>query len=607
MLTPEWQKIQFPDVLISSATISKIMSPENLIEVSYEVANKVGGIHQVLKSKAGKMDEYYDNYITIGYYNEEKADEEFVPRKCPEFVEPVKELEKEGIKVHCGAWRVGPQPFCLLVDPSGMEKSIDEVKDELYQKYGIDSIDAGEDFDHPVKWSYAVGRVIEKLEKELEGENVVHLHEWLSGPAITNFDSPSVFTTHATVLGRTLSNSEVDLQAAIDEGEIDDDLADQYGVKPKHQVEKMAAQESDIFATVSELMCDEAEAVLEERPDVITPNGFNVEDFPSLEELSYLHKKKKDDVKEFLSAYFEPYYDVELEKDPRILFISGRYEIHNKGVDMLIDALSKINEQDGDEFFVFFFIPTDTEGVKSEVLENMSLYQELEDYIDGVMPEIRKRVLNSLTSLDDPGKEINKLFSESSQDWKSFQESFHDRRKKRPPKSAFELNYMKDDILDMMYRRGLENKEEDRVKVIFYPTYLSVGDKLLSMSYEEAIKASSAGIFPSYYEPWGYTPVETAANGALSITTDMAGFGQFLMENTSEDDRKGIRVLERKDRDYEDAKNDLAEMIEDIIGYSKTEITERKHNARKLAQLTSWDRLGEKYREAHEKAVEKSN
>jgi glycogen(starch) synthase len=583
------------------------MSPETLIEVSFEVANKVGGIHQVLKSKAEKMDEYNENYITVGYYDEEKAQDEFAPRSEPEFMEPVEELEEEGIEVKFGVWRVSCQPLCILVDPSGMEKSVDEIKKEMYGEHGVDSIDAGEDFDEPVKWSYAVGKVIEKLEEELEGEKVVHLHEWLSGPAMMNFESSSVFTTHATVLGRTLSNSSVDLQGAIEEGEVEDSLADEYGVKAKHQVEKMAAQQSDVFVTVSELMQDEAEAVLDRKPDIITPNGFNVEDFPSLEELSYLHKKKKTEVKEFLRAYFEPYYDIDLEHDPRILFISGRYEVHNKGVDLLIDALSDINEKEGEEFFVFFFVPTETEGVKSEVLENMSLYQELEDYIDSMMPRMRKRMLNSLTSLENPGEGVKELLEDTSQDWKSFRDLFHDRKKKRPPKTPFELTYLKDDILDMMYRRGLENRKGDRVKVVFYPTYLSKGDKLLSMDYQEAIKASSAGIFPSYYEPWGYTPVETAANGALSITTDMAGFGQFLVEETEEQERKGIRVLERKDRDYEDVKKDLAGMIEDIIGYSKTEITERKHNARKLAQLTSWDRLGEKYREAHEKAVDESN
>lgn len=580
------------------------MKPENFIEVSYEVANKVGGIYQVLSSKAGKMEDCYgENYITIGYYNAEKAEEELAPRES--FLQEMElETEIDGIDIYTGVWRVSGQPACILVDPSGMEKSTDEIKKEMYENYGIDSIEAGSDFDDPIRWSYAVGKVIEELEEKLEGKTVVQLHEWLSGPAMMNFESSTVFTTHATVLGRALSNTDFDLRAAVEEGEVDDSLAEEYGVKAKHQTEKMAAGESDVFTTVSETTGEEAAAVLDEEPDKILPNGLNVEEFPSLEELSYQHKKKKQEMKEFLRAYFEPYYDVNLEDDPRIFFISGRYEFHNKGLDVFIDALSELNEEEGDDFFVFFFVPADVKGVKSEVLENMSLYQELEDYVDSVMPEVRQTLLNSLTSDKDPGENLKKLVENTSTGLKSLQKNFHDRRDKTPPNCAFDLSYSNDSILEMMHEKGLRNREEDRVKVVFYPTYLSMGDKLLSMSYKDAIIASSAGIFPSYYEPWGYTPVETAANGALSVTTDMAGFGKFLQEETEEKERKGIQVLERADVSDEEAAENLADILRNYVSYPRTEITERKHNARRLAQLTSWEKLGDNYLEAHEKALE---
>lgn len=581
------------------------MEPENFIEVSFEVANKVGGIYQVLNSKSAKMKDYYDdNYITIGRYDGEEVRDDFNPSKCPKEVEKLKEQDLEGIEIHCGSWMISGQPTCILIDPSGMEKSADEIKEEMYEEHGVDSLGVGEEFDDPVKWSYAVGKVISVLEEELEGETVVQLHEWLSGPAMMNFDSPSVFTTHATALGRALSNSDYDLQEAVERGEVDDELATEYGVKAKHQVEKMAAHESSVFTTVSKTTAREAEAVLDREPDKILPNGFNVEEFPSLEELSYQHKQKKKKMKEFLRAYFEPYYDIDLEDDPRILFISGRYEFHNKGLDVFIDALGQLNEQEGDDFFVFIFVPSDVKGAKPEVLENMSLYQELENYVEELNPRIRNSLLNSLTSNGDPGEELKEVIDQTSATVESLQRKFHSKGD-RPPTSAYDLSYPHDEILERLYENGLENKEGDRAKVIFYPTYLSRGDKLLSMDYNDAIVASSAGIFPSYYEPWGYTPVETAANGAISVTTDMAGFGQFLYDNTEEDDRKGIRVLDRKDVPDEEVAENLAEMIGDIVSYSKTEITERKHNARKLAQLTSWEKLGENYSEAHKMALEK--
>lgn len=580
------------------------MEPENFIEVSFEVANKVGGIYQVLNSKSGKMKEYYgDSYITVGRYDEEEVRDDFNPSKCIEEVEALKDKDLEGIDVYCGVWMIPSQPACVLVDPSGMEKSADEIKEEMYEEHGVDSLEAGEEFDEPVKWSYAVGKVVSALEEELEGDTVVQLHEWLSGPAMMNFDSPSVFTTHATALGRALSNSDFDLQKAVEEGNIDDSLAEKYGVKAKHHVEKMATHQASVFTTVSKTTAEEAEAVLDREPDQVLPNGFNVEDFPSLEELSYQHKEKKNKMKEFLRAYFEPYYDINLENDPRILFISGRYEFHNKGLDIFIDALGELNQREGEDFFVFIFVPSAVEGAKPEVLENMSLYQELKNYVEDINPEIRGSLLNSLTSGQDPVEELEEVINETSSTVESLQRKFHSKGEK-PPTSAFDLSYPQDEILDRLYQNGLENSEQDRVKVIFYPTYLSRGDKLLSMDYNDAIVASSAGIFPSYYEPWGYTPVETAANGALSVTTDMAGFGKFLVENTDSSDRKGIRVLERRNVDDDKAAGNLADMIEDIVSYSKTEITERKHNARKLAQLTSWDRLGENYLQAHKIALE---
>ena len=581
------------------------MQPDNLIEVSFEVANKVGGIYQVLKSKSGTMQDFYgENYLTVGFYDKDSAREDFAPREDHRFQEIFDELEeKTGAKFHYGVWNIPTSPRCILVDPEGLEKDVDEIKTFLWEEYGVESLNAGREFEEPLEWGYAVGKLVQRLEKEFEGQTVVQLHEWLSGTAMHYFESPSVFTTHATVLGRALSNSDFDLDSAVKEGHVDQGLAEDYGVKSKHQVEKTSAKQADVFTTVSKATGREATAVLEEKPDKILPNGFNVEEYPSLEELSYNHTEKKKDVKRFLQAYFEPYYDVKLEDDPRILFISGRYEFHNKGIDLLIDALGRLNDTQGEEFFVFFFVPTGIEGEKLEVLENLSLFEELEEYIDSAMPEIRTALLNSVTSNSDlEGKVLDII--EGDGKVKSLKNNFHAKKSGKPPLCAFDLSYTGDDILEAFRQNGLSNSEDDRVKVVFYPEYLSVGDKLLNMDYQDAVVASSAGIFPSFYEPWGYTPVETAANGALAVTTDKAGFGQFLEEKTDPQERKGIKILERENQSYEEASKDLAEMVDEIVSYSKTEITERKHNARKLAQLTSWRKLGENYREAHRKAVE---
>lgn len=579
------------------------MSGLDFVEVSFEVANKVGGIHQVLKSKSSFMEEEYgDAYLTVGFYDGSSEFDEFAPRENP-YSHVFSRLEKEGIKCYYGVWDVQTQPRSILVDATGLEKNLDELKSEYWDKYGVDSLEAGQDFEEPLRWGYAVSRLIEELEKE--EDFVVQLHEWLSAVPALELDSPTVFTAHATVLGRALANSGYELNQMVKDGEIKEKHVQEMGVAPKHTLERAAAENSDVFTTVSDITAREASAVLGVEPDKVLPNGFNIEDYPSLEKLSVNHTQKKEKVLDFIKAYFEPYYSVDLQNDPRIFFTSGRYEYHNKGFDMLIEALGEVNERPGENIYFFFFVPAANTGPDLEVLENKSLYEELKSYVDDQMPKIRGSMLNAVTSGEDPVKKAEDIISRTEK-LDSLQKNFRDKKKGSPPLSAFNLEDKNDEILSGLKANGLTNTEDDRVKIIFYPTYLSAGDNLLSMGYEEAVVASSAGFFPSYYEPWGYTPVETAANGALALTTDLAGFGRFLEEEADKTERKGIKVLERTSCSYEESVENLALLIEEFSNYDRTEITERKHNARKLAHLTSWNKLGDKYIEAHKLAVEKN-
>ncbi|MDY6774702.1 MAG: glycogen/starch synthase [Halobacteria archaeon] len=584
------------------------MHPDNLIEVSFEIANKVGGIHQVLKSKARKMREYYgSSYVTVGFYNEESFRNEFATRHEAEHdhAEVIRRLDAEGIDCYTGVWNVPGSPRCILVDASEAEIQTDEIKKEMWERHGIDSLGTGGDYDEPLRWGYAVGRLLEELQDALSGTTVVHGHEWMSGPAVLKSSMPTVFTTHATVLGRALSNSDYSLVEAVEEGNVDESLASEYGVKPKHEMEKVTAREADVFTTVSENTGRETQAVLGVEPDMILPNGLDMRDYPHLGDLSYRHQTEKKQVENFLRAYFEPYYNIDVEENPKILFTSGRYEFRNKGLDVLIRALGEVNREEGDEVFVFILVPGDVEQQKMEVLENFSLYRELEDYVDEVMPKIQTTIINSLTSGYDVLERLDEALYEDSSALLSLKRNFRAKENENPPLCAFDLRYPEenDEVLSALRENGLRNRETDRVKVVFYPTYLSVGDRLLSMEYDDFVIASSAGIFPSYYEPWGYTPVETAANGSLSVTTDMSGFGQFILENTDAEEREGIRIIRRRDKSDEEVVLVLADIIEEFVGYSESEIAERKHNSRKIAQLTSWDELGQYYRQAHGMAL----
>jgi glycogen(starch) synthase len=585
-------------VFILKLDAIQFMAEVDLLECSFEVGNKVGGIHQVLESKSGKMENQYgEKYLTVGYYDEGKAVDEFIPRENP-YSQIFSKLEEEGIECYYGVWNVKSRPRTILVDASGLEKDVDDIKEEYWERFGIDSINAGQDFDEPLKWGYAVSRLVQELEKKFDF--VTHFHEWLSGAPVFHIDSPTAFTCHATVLGRAISNSG--RTVSIEDIEDPDGLAENLGVKAKHQLEKKISDNSDFFTTVSEVTGREAENILDKEPDKILPNGFNTSDYPGREDLSLNHVEKKKDLKRFLRAYFEPYYSVDLDDDPRIFFTSGRYEFHNKGYDLLIEALGELNREKGDEIFFFFFVPADSGNPKKQLLNNKSMYNELEEFVDSHLDELKNELLDSVTSNEDPSEKLKDFFD--SEKLESLNQNFHRKEGERPPLSAFNLRNENDRITSKLREEGLLNREDDRVKVVFYPTYLSVGDQLLSLDYEDAVRGCSAGIFPSFYEPWGYTPVETAANGALAVTSDFSGFGQYLCNQTDSSERNGIRVLERSSVDWEESRENLAEILEEFNSYEKAEITERKHNARKLAELTSWEKLAENYREIHEEARE---
>ncbi|MCK5289765.1 MAG: glycogen/starch synthase, partial [Candidatus Aenigmarchaeota archaeon] len=449
---------------------------------------------------------------------------------------------------------------------------------------------------------------------------IAQFHEWMAGVALLylkdkNIDIATVFTVHATMLGRSIAGTGGDLEDMIMDGlarkkTVDKKVAYDYHVQAKHLTEIACAKNSDIFSTVSATTATEAEFILGKKPDIVLPNGLDMQKFPSMEKLSYQHKIEKDRMLSFISAYFEPYYNVTL-KDPRIIFISGRYEYHNKGLDTFIDALGQLNERLKKEkhkqhTFVVIAIPSDIRGENLEVLENFSLYSELEDHVDEILPTLKWHIIRSLTH----GEYAHKVLLEhlDTSDIKKFTRiafAFKSRTGKNPPLCALQLNYPEenDRILGRLKYNNLLNKEEDIVKVIFYPAYLSSADRLLSMDYNSMLVASSLAVFPSYYEPWGYTPVESAAHGCISVTTDLAGFGQYMMHNMDEEKDKGIRILRRSGRKYSEIVSDLTDIMHEVTTMSEHEISIEKHNAKQLSMLTGWDRLAVEYLKAHKMAL----
>jgi glycogen synthase len=584
-----------------------------VFEVSYEVCNKVGGIYTVIKSKAARMVEQYgEGYYAVGSYQPAQARTEFDENTPPAgLAKAFKRLEAEGIKCHYGVWLTAGRPRVILVDVKSSTLNVNDKKAQLWEDYRIDSIRSDAWFNDPLIWSTATGRLLEELVKEepYKGKKVVgQFHEWLSGFGLlhihkNNLPIATVFTTHATMLGRSISGSGGDLYKLVNEGvrkkeKASSELARQYGCEDKHSMEVACANNAEVFTTVSEITGREAQFILGKKPEVLLFNGLDTSKFPELEELSVMRKKYRDRMREFLISYFCRYYHVDFY-NIRSMFLSGRYEFHNKGVDVYIDALGKLNrklkaDKSKKHVIAFIFVPAGTRGEDMQVLKNKALYEEIHDQIESLLPDIKERLIELLTKGEAP--DGNVFTDDFIQQARKLTAHFVEKRGENAPLCAFELSYPldNDSIIQAFRRNELLNREEDKVKVIFYPAYLSSADRLIAMDYNPTTLTCDVGVFPSFYEPWGYTPLETAVQGTLAVTTDLAGFGQFI-----EGKGDGVKVLKMDGVEYNKIVDELFGNLLEIVLMEKKELTRRRLNAKELAGLADWKILIKNYVKAH--------
>ncbi|MBI2133928.1 glycogen/starch synthase [Candidatus Woesearchaeota archaeon] len=583
--------------------------PGLIFEISWEVCNKVGGIYTVVRSKAAQMvDRYKDSYFAVGPYFLAKSIGEFEEKPPSQLLKAAFDrLKGQGIVCHFGTWLVEGEPNAILLEYSGFTYHTNEIKRELWDHFKVDSLNTEfHDFDEPVVWSYAAGKLIE----ELSGSSrcLAHFHEWLSGAGLlylkkNKANVASVFTTHATVLGRCMASANIDIYNA---GKIDSD-AESYrlGVHPKHQVERAAARNADVFTTVSEVTAIEAEGLLGRKTDLVLPNGLNLDKFPTFDEASIKHKHYKARIKEFITYYFFPYYHFNLN-NTLIYFLSGRYEFHDKGVDIFIQSLGKLNERMKKEksdntIVAFFWVPGNVKGIKQELVENRAFFEDVKESIrDSSLEIIERLVYLSITQ-----KRINEdeLFGRDL--WLEIRKkSLRLSKKGSPPLSTHDIhNEEHDSIISMFKSLGLNNSEDDRVKVVFYPIYLTGADRLLDLNYYEAMTGSHLGVFPSFYEPWGYTPLEAGALGVASVTTDLAGFGKYISKISSKNE--GIFVIRRLGKDDNKVVDDLSDILYSYSRMTKEERIRNKIEAKRIASHADWKNFAKYYFSAHKIAMAK--
>jgi glycogen(starch) synthase len=587
-----------------------------IFEVSWEVANKVGGIYTVLSSKAKYIKKRYgDFYFLIGPYLGAKNEAEFHFLKPPENFEPIiNDLYAKGVMVYYGEWLIEGRPKVFLIDFSKYLTQVNYLKYELWVKFQIDSLRTGDDYNYPLAWSRAVSDFIEEVSKREEFKySIFHFHEWLSGFALLfSLDLPiiKIFMTHATVVGRTLSSLNFDIWEKLKEI---DPLAKAYehSIEAKHMVEKRSAEKADYFVTISQVVKEEAEIILGRKVDFILPNGFDLSRFPTFEEISSEHRKNKNIILEFLLYLFTPYFKKHCPvENSLIFFTSGRKEIVNKGFDIIIKALSILNEKMKEEnisknIFFFFFVPDEIKDVNHEILNNLIVYKSLEEYFESIKNEINSKILHSLLHKN-YNLTLEHIFS--SEELLEIQRILNQIKASENVPLSTHILSENNEFIKLFREEGLLNKEEDKVKVLLYPIYLSPADGFLNLNYYEAINGCHLGVFPSYYEPWGYTPLESLAAGVMTITSDLTGFANYLEEKRLiKRDFPGIWILRRKGRKNEEAAKDLAQMMMEIVKMKRIERIQNKYEARVLASHFDWEEMVKNYFEMYEKIIKKLN
>ncbi len=587
-----------------------------LFECSWEVCNKVGGIYTVISSKAAVIGKKVEQYILIGPYIEKQAKPEFEELEIPHELKDIfYELSAEtGIICHYGKWLIEGEPFVILLEFNSLKYRLAYLKKYFWENFQIDSLYSSWEFEEPMLWSYATGLLIDKFQKNTGKEKILaHFHEWLSGFGLLylhkeNSNVKTIFTTHATMLGRSLASRSIDIYTGL--GNINPyDEARRIGILDKFTAEKASAQNADVFTTVSQITGKETKHILGRKPDVITVNGFNMDEFPTIEETSIMHIKSREKIKEYLTYHFFPYYQINL--DNNLIFSTfGRPETKNKGTDIFVKALGRLNnymkeEKIKDKTITVFFWPLqNNNGPKIELLESKNHFKHIKEFIKNNSNAIFNDILYDIMydreiKVD---SSLNKKFMLNMK-----RSRFSLRKQGKPLICSYNIGDEKNnDVLNLISEQGLDNSEENPVKVIYYPTELNSSDLFINLEVYEAIAGCHFTILPSYYEPWGYTPLESIALSVPTVTSNLSGFGRHVQKIEEEDEKsKGIFILERHQKTEEEVIENLFQIMKSFIKLKHSQRVQNKVNAKELSLKFDWKFLIENYVKAYFVALKK--
>ncbi len=586
-----------------------------LFEVSWEVCKQIGGIYRVIRSKVPIVKKNFDdNYCIIGPFFGKESYLEFEEQKPTGIFEDLlNELYRKNIPIKFGKWLISGTPNVILIDYLSNFYKIQEYKYYFYVDHSIETFDE-QWLNDSIVFSYLVAEVIQIFleilhQKGINKKVVSHFHEWITGATIPilrkrNVQTKIIFTTHATILGRYIATHVDNIYEYIKYINPYEE-ARKYNIFPHYLIERASAYGCDVFTAVSDITAEECKFLLHKEVDFITYNGLNVERLVVAHEHQNLHGINKEKIHKFISGHFFPYYTFDLDKTI-YFFISGRYEFRNKGFDLYLDALASLNQKlikNNFDLTVVAFIITKaaTVGYSYEVLRNQFTYDELYHICGKISQNIPERLLEQL--IEKPDVDSEKLITETEK--LTLKRVFFSWKKEGLPSPVtHQMSFPDDQILNFIYKKGLFNQRESKVKIVYHPDFLSSFGSILKLDYFDFVRGCHLGIFPSYYEPWGYTPLECSVLGIPSISSDLSGFASFLEKNISNYNKNGFYIIKRKNKNYFDSVEELSNIMYNFLCMDRSSRIELRNKVERLSEFFDWKYLYNEYLKAYEKAIE---
>ena len=554
------------------------LKPDYIFESSWEVCNKVGGIYTVLSSRAKTLqDEMKDHIIFIGPDCWKEKESPYFKEDSALFANWQWEAKEQGLKVRVGRWTVPGEPIAVLVDFTPYFEQKDKIYGWLWENYGVDSLHAYGDYDEASMFSYAAALVTESfynsyllpLTAHHSPLNVIyHANEWMCGLGALYINNKlpqigTIFTTHATSIGRSIAGNMKPLYDYLFAYN-GDQMAGELNMQSKHSIEKQTAWHVDCFTTVSDITAKECVELLDKPVDVVLPNGFDDSFVPKGAQFTKKRKAARKRLLEVANALLGE----QLGDDTLIVSTSGRYEFRNKGIDVFVEAMNRLLRD---------------RDLKKKVVAFIEVPGWVGEPRKDLQERLENKTLNSkLSSLNSP-LEV-------------------------PQVTHWLHNMSHDNVLSMLKYYDMHNRKDENVKVIFLPCYLDGNDGILNMNYYDVVLGNDLCIYPSYYEPWGYTPLEAVAFKVPCITTDLAGFGLWANKVFGHygELKDGVKVIHRTDYNYSEVADAIKDTVAAFSAMSQKEIDECRKKADALSKKALWRNFIEYYHEAYDIALRKA-